>query len=157
AAFASDLPVTIAWFAPVGSHKVQPNDISRELFVAVNNNAKAVSESRAILLDDTDPISLAVNTYYRKLAQKHGFKTGGMNLLCACFDIEIDETMGGARPAFALTNPIAIRSITNYAFFALDQYDNLQRYKANRKAQTNKTRFERMFGHVSYIDTGVAK
>ena len=152
--FASDLPVTIAWFEALGSQKVQPNDISRELFVAVNNNAKCVSESRTILLDDTDPMCLAVNTYYSNLAKKRGFKTGGMNLFCACFDVDVDETMSNSRPVFALTDPVALKSATNYAFFGLDKYDSLERHKANRLPQTNKNRFERLLGSVSYIDTG---
>ena len=91
--FSSDLPVTIAWFESLSKPKVQPNDISRELFVAVNNNAKRVSQSRTILLDDTDPVCLAVNTYYSNLAKKRGFKTGGMNLFCACFDVDVDEIL----------------------------------------------------------------
>jgi hypothetical protein len=152
--FASDLPVTIAWFEAVDTQKVQPNDISRELFVAVNNSAKTVSASRTILLDDTDPVCLAVNTYFSDLAKRRGFKAGGMNLLCACFDVDVDETMAGSRPVFALTDPVALKSATTYAFFGLDKYDTLERNKANRMRQTNKSRFERLFGSVGYIDTG---
>jgi len=152
--FVSDLPVTIAWFEGVKSQAVQPNDISRELFVAVNNNAKSVSESRTILLDDTDPVCLAVNTYYSNLAKKRGFKTGGMNLCCACFDVDVDETGSNSRPAFALTDPVSLRSATTYAFFGLDKYDSLERHKANRMPQTNKSRFERLLGNATYIDTG---
>jgi hypothetical protein len=157
ATFASDLPVVIVWFESVGKKPVKPNDISRELFVAVNNNAKTVSQSRTILLDEANPVCLAVNAYYSTIARKRGFKTGGMNLLCGCFDVDVDETMANYRPIFALTDPVALKTAITYAFFALEKYDKLDCSKANRKAQTNKSRFERLFGPLSYIDTGGGK
>ena len=153
--FEGDLPVTIAWFEAINPRtEVQPNDISRELFVAVNNNAKPVSASRTILLNEGDPECLAVNSYFSELAQRKGFSPGGMNLLCACFDIDVDESLAGARPIFALTNPIILRWAVRYAFFALDIYDDLERDKANKKAQTNKNRLDRLLGRpVGYVDT----
>lgn len=155
--FTSDLPVVIVWFESVSKKLVKPNDISRELFVAVNNNAKSVSQSRTILLDEASPVCLAVNAYYSAIARKRGFKTGGMNLLCGCFDVDVDDTMATYRPIFALTDPVALKTAITYAFFALEKYDKLDCSKANRKAQTNKSRFERLYGPLSYIDTGGGK
>lgn len=51
-----ELPVTICWFPeqPKSKAKLLPHLAARKLFVDVNNNAKPPSESRLILLSDTE-------------------------------------------------------------------------------------------------------
>lgn len=152
AEYGSDLPVTIIWFEADKKGAVKPTDVSRELFVAVNNNARRVSESRSILLDDVAIERLAVNTYYRYLAENRGFATGAPSLLTACFDMD-SELADSRQPAMALTSPVLLASALNYAFWGNPIYDKL-REKATRASQSHLPRFKRIFGHAKYIPRG---
>ncbi|MEP6389214.1 MAG: hypothetical protein ABJ056_04740 [Halioglobus sp.] len=143
--YVSDLPVTIIWFAPRKKRvSVHPTHISKELFVAVNNSAKTVNESRTVLLDDVHAVSLAVNSYYNYLAEKRGFSDlGKLNLLSAGFDIDADMTEAH-QPKFVITNPSLLSKAFLYTFFGKASYDNGQwgKEKANRSDQTNTDRFK---------------
>ena len=141
--YESDLPVTIIWFSPRKKGvSVHPTHISKELFVAVNNSAKTVNESRTVLLDDVHAVSLAVNSYYNYLAEKRGFSDlGKLNLLSAGFDIDADMTEAH-QPKFVITNPSLLSKAFLYTFFGKASYDNGQwsKDRANRTDQTNTDR-----------------
>lgn len=115
--FDSELPVTILWFEATG--QLDPTLISRQLFVDVNTNAVAVSESRNILLDDRNPPSIIVGAIYRLLASR-GFDTNHFSLLHGGFDCEEDE-----QHPLALFLPAQFRFAISYFAFAPDKYDAL--------------------------------
>lgn len=144
----AELPVTLIWFESKSGYKIQPTDISKELFVAVNNNARAVSKARTILLDENDMVSLGVNSYYRFLAKNRGFKPGKMNLLTSGFDLD-DSISQAHQPKMVLTNPDILYKAFVYAFFANSGYDKLKD-KATKARQNNDDRFKEIFGTKSY-------
>jgi len=145
--YASDLPVTIIWFE-ARKGKVQPTDISRELFVAVNNNARRVSQARTVLLDDVAIVPLAVNSLYRRMAEGVGFSASRLSLLTACFDLDtgLSDT---SQPAMGLTNPVRLADALTYAFFGNAPYDRLKD-RATKHSQRNLVRFRRIFGSTKY-------
>jgi hypothetical protein len=146
--YSSDLPVTLIWFES-DSETVRPTDVSRELFVAVNNSAKRVSEARTVLLDDVSVVALGVNTYYRHLASSRGFAAEGQSLLTACFDL--DSGLGASRyPGMALTTPVTLKSAFEYAFFGNARYDDLLD-RATKHDQQNADRFKRIFVSPKYV------
>jgi hypothetical protein len=147
--YAAELPVSLIWFASKHKRPIQPTDISRELFVAVNNNARRVGEARTILLDDFYLAHVAVNTFYRRLAERTGFAVDQPSLLTACFDMDRDLEQAKV-PVMALTNPIVLRDALSYAFFANDNYNDPCRAKATAHEQRNPVRFDSLFGAAGY-------
>lgn len=115
--FDSELPVTILWFESAG--ELDPTLISRQLFVDVNTNAVAVSDSRNILLDDRNPGCIIVGAIYRLLASR-GFDTEHFSLLHGGFDCEENE-----RHPLALFLPAHFRYAISFFAFAPDKYDAL--------------------------------
>jgi hypothetical protein len=151
--YLSDLPVTLIWFeAETAAVEVKPTDVSRELFVAVNNSAKRVSDARTVLLDDVSVVALGVNTYYRFLARDRGFDPGAQNLLTACFDLD-SELAASRYPQMALTTPVTLKHAFEYAFLGTARYDELLE-RATRHEQNNQDRFKRLFGSVKYVQAG---
>lgn len=115
--FSSELPVTILWFEAGGT--LDPKLLSRRLFVDVNTNAKPVSESRNILLDDRHNASIVVGSLYKILASR-GFDTNGFSLLHGGFDCE-----EGEQHPVALLLPVHFRQALAYVAFGDDKYDSL--------------------------------
>ena len=83
--FDAELPVTIVWFE--GDEGVPSSLISRKLFVDVNTTAKKVSESRNILLNDTELASICVTSFYSKMAE-NGYDRSKLSLMHSGFDCE---------------------------------------------------------------------
>lgn len=146
--YSSDLPVTIIWFEKkVTTSVIQPTDISRELFVAVNNSAKPVSQSRTVLLDEVNVTSLAVNTYYDALAQDTKFNTPGISLLTAAFDTSSEHK----KPKMSITDPRKLNLALTYSFFGNSRYDGLSD-RADRHQQNNTDRFKKVFGKEKFYE-----
>ncbi len=145
--YKSDLPVTIIWFESDKGKQIKPTDISRELFVAVNNSAKPVSESRTVLLDEVNVASLAVHTYYNCLADNSKFNRKEMNLLIGAFD----SVSSNVKPKMSITDPGKLEQGIRYAFFGGSKYDVLSN-RADRHKQTNTERFARIFSDESYFE-----
>ena len=111
--FNSELPVTIVWFeSPAG---IDPRLISRKLFVDVNTNAKPVSESRNVLLDDRSRSSILTGSFYRLLASR-AFDANQLSLLHTGFDCEEKQ-----RHPLALMVPSEVRYALAYMGFARDE------------------------------------
>ncbi len=117
-AFNSDLPVTIIWFENQmnSNTSVDPKFISRRLFIDVNNNAKSISHSRSILLDDFDPIAVSTRGFYSYLAQKNGFKGDTISLLQTAFDID-SNLKDKKQNDICITNPEIIYDVFYRIFF----------------------------------------
>ncbi len=115
--FDAQLPVTIVWFE--SEEPIEPRLISRKLFVDVNTQAKPVSESRNILLDDRKRASIVTGSVYRLLADR-AFDADRLSLLHAGFDCEEGEAH-----EFALLLPSIANYAMAYAAFGRDEVDDL--------------------------------
>jgi len=154
--YESDLPVTMIWFERTNDKlKVKPTDISRELFVAVNNSAKQVSAARTVLLDEVNVVSLGVNSYYNSLAESCSFSDfSSMNLLSSGFDVD-SELSDSHQPKMLLTNPIILKQAIYFSYFGIAVYDlalDRLRDSAKMSGQDNSDRFKYVFGDRDFID-----
>ena len=141
--FDSELPVTILWFESSG--KLDPKLVSRQLFVDVNTNAKAVSASRNILLDDRKSSSICVISLYRKLATR-GFDTNAFTLLHAGFDCEENE-----QHKLVLFLPVYFDYAFSYFALGKDEYDHLDN-KITRDSYAIQRNYQRIATIVNGID-----
>ncbi len=139
---AADLPITLIWFE--SDAPIAPALISRRLFVDVNNNAKPVSESRTILLNDRTVTAVGTQELYSDCA-KRGFSANRFSLLQGAFDLD-DDISKAKFCRFALTAPPLIESCLRWAMFGSTTYDNLDRWRVERlRLQQALFRFEQMF------------
>lgn len=143
--FKADLPVTIIWFDN-DKEIFDPKIISRRLFVDVNNNAKKVSQSRTILLDEAEISSLMTRFFYSNLADRNKFKTDKFSLFHSDFDLDSDINVSSSN-IFAITNPQIVYDIHSwFTLGRLDRYSNLSKYSVSREAFRNSVlRFGEIF------------
>lgn len=145
--YESELPVTVIWFEASENETVSPMLISRRLFVDVNTNARPVSTSRNILLDDTRISSVATGTLYERMSQE-GFSPVRLSLLHSAFDAEDPNV-----PKMAVITPEIVDYGITYFLLANDEYDDLTRRISSDhvKQQNNRSRLRQHF------DTGLTE
>jgi len=151
--FKADLPVTIIWFDN-DEKTFDPKIISRRLFVDVNNNAKKVSQSRTILLDETEVASLMTRFFYSYLADSNKFKTDEFSLFHSDFDLDSDINISSSN-IFSITNPQIIYDIHSwFTLGRLDRYSDLSRYSVSRETFRNSVlRFGEIFKGYDFNDS----
>jgi hypothetical protein len=140
--FKTDLPVTLICFESIsGNTKILPDDVSRKVFIDVNNSAKRISPSRQVLLDDRDPSSLITNTFYSIVAEKFGFEadTNELSLIHLGFDINNSLRQRTKNSIFNISSPELLKSVFDWYFFGVRGYNNLNSYlvKAEKKLKWN--------------------
>ena len=128
----ADLPVTLIWFESQNTDsQINPQLISRRLFVDVNNTAKSVSLARTILLNDRAATCLGTQEFYSRSAQENGFDAGRFSLLHGGFDADL-ELPGRRQHRFMLTTPEIIHDALLWAMFGSAAYDGLSCYRVSR-------------------------
>ncbi len=145
-AFDAELPVTIVWFKKLKGEDVNPRVISRRLFVDVNTNAKSVSRSRNILLDDASPSCIFTNVFYTKLA-KNNFSSGELSLLHGAFDSNDDNN----KSSMSLFTPVAMEYAFRLFIFGRDECNGLS-YSMQRDrsgSHQNTARLLRFFDLIN--------
>lgn len=149
--FNADLPVTLIWFENQNGDKIDPNLISRKLFVDVNNTAKTVSEARTILLNDYEVPSLITKFFYSFVTGKASFKRDQFSLFHMDFDIDSDLKTSSKNP-FSLTNPEIIYYLVSWLLFGSSQYsDDLSNYRVTRESfRSNFISFENVFSDEDF-------
>lgn len=114
--------------------EIEPQMISRKLFVDVNNQAKKISASRTILLDDNDPSSLITKTFYSLVARNGKFESEKYSLLHSGFDINA----GSSTHPMCISVPEFTKYSYDYFFFGSNTWDDLERYAVgNERIKTN--------------------
>ena len=133
----SDLPVTLIWFEKTNDNDsyIVPDYISRKLFIDVNNNAKNISVSRKILLDDRDPSSIITNEFYSMTAEMKGFDRNSdeLSLIHLGFDREFDLKSRKSDSILNITNPELLNIVVDWFFFAAKTYCNLKEYYVTKE------------------------
>lgn len=149
----ADLPVTIIWFEAEDGARIQPRQISRQLFVDVNNSAKPVSAARTILLDDRTITAVAVQQVYNMSAEE-GFDTGKFSLLHNAFDMDSDLAKGSL-PKFSLTTPEILHEALHWALFCNEGWKQLTQWRVQRRrSQKNTDRISALLGSEDGIERG---
>ena len=151
----ADLPVTLIWFETQSSDsQINPQLISRRLFVDVNNTAKNVSLARTILLNDRAATCLGTQEFYSRSAQENGFEAGRFSLLHGGFDADL-ELPGRRHHKFMLTTPEIIHDALLWAMFGSAAYDGLDCYRVGRlHHQQNTPRFRIIFSEYDLMPKG---
>lgn len=134
--FDANLPVTLIWFESEDS--VEPTLVSRNLFVTVNNSARKVSESRNILLNDSEVPAVTTRFFYSCTARDASFAVNKFSLLHSGFDIDTDLS-SGAGHALTLTNPAIFDFAIAWFLFGTGTYDNKGSYRVRRDDSRNRT------------------
>ena len=142
--FDADLPVTLIWFTSDGD-EVEPTFVSRNLFVAVNTNAKKVSTSRNILLDDRHVSSLVTRFFLSKVAESASFEPGRFSLLHSGFDLDSDLAERAGH-VLTLTNPELLEYTVSWLLLGSRRYNdaNFDRVSQERK-RSDIGEFEEVF------------
>ena len=145
----ASLPVTLIWFESNDKEKspIKPKHISRQLFIDVNSNARSVSSSRQILLDDRDVCSLATQELYQTAASR-SFDLGKFSLFHSAFDMD-SELAKGRMPRVSLTTPEIIDDCNWWLLFGSLSYDSLDRYQVERD---RRKPFEARFSQVLEVN-----
>lgn len=133
--YEADLPVTLIWFESNGAI-INPNMISRELFIAVNNNARTISRSRSILLNEKEPTHFLTRCFYNQIAEDYSYDTSNntISLLHLGFDVNTDLKDHSSH-AFTITKPEIMESIFNWCYFGSRiDVTTMDRYAVIRQA-----------------------
>ncbi len=134
--YQAELPITFIWFESDNQRDINANIISRELFIDVNNNAKAISRAREILLDDKDPVAVLTGYFYSYLAKEKGFIYGQLSVIHSDFDIPEDRPYSKMN-VLSLTSPEIIYDLLEKNFFCdKENYNNLGKYSATGNKRT---------------------
>jgi hypothetical protein len=150
----ADLPVTLIWFEASDGKIINPQMISRRLFVDVNNNAKTVSVARNILLNDRAATCLGTQELYNRCAQDNNFKPDRFSLLHSAFDVD-SEPAKRRQHRFMLTTPEIIHDMLLWGMFSSTTYDELSSYKVGRMHdQRNTVRFRKIFWNFADVPIG---
>jgi hypothetical protein len=139
--FQCDLPITLIWFEKTGKHEINPTEISRKLFVDVNNTARKVNISRNILLDDFDVASLLTRFFLSKVVSVSKFAADKFSLLHAGFDIDSDAA-NATDNKFVLTSPQKIKEMMSWFFLGANNSSLPEHYRAQRSVFINITEFQ---------------
>ena len=141
----ASLPVTLIWFESNDpkQNPIKPKHISRQLFIDVNSNARSVSSSRQILLDDRDVCSLATQELYQTAASR-SFELSKFSLFHSAFDMD-SELAKGKMPRVSLTTPEIINDCNWWLLFGSTSYDSLDKYQVERD---RRQPFEARFSQV---------
>jgi hypothetical protein len=147
----ADLPVTVVWFESVeNSIAIQPDLISRRLFVDVNQNAKVINESRHVLLNDREPSDVMTRFFYSYLASNYHFQCNTFSLVHSGFDFDENLRSRTSPHKLTLVVPELMSYTFDWLFFGKRKYSDLEIYKVgSERDRKDFTGFERYFGHGS--------
>nr|WP_299575220.1 DNA sulfur modification protein DndB [uncultured Williamsia sp.] len=116
-----EVPVTIVWFPEMFGPGHEPHKAARKLFVDVNKEARTPSESRLILLSDTQLSNIFVRTALSTLRNDAG--GGFLPLYSIEYDNPDTKTTQSARWS-AMTNIHALKLMVLRAVFGPPKYIN---------------------------------
>lgn len=150
----ADLPVTLIWFVGKDGRAIDPQMISRKLFVDVNNNAKTVSLARNILLNDRAATCLGTQDLYNRAAKENGFAADRFSLLHSAFDLDSEVTKKREH-RFVLTTPEIVHDMLLWGMFGNTTYESIGAYRVSRlRNQRNTVRFRKIFRAFSEVPIG---
>ena len=131
--FEADLPVTILWFesSDINNSPVEPDRVSRELFLDVNNTPDPVSVSRQILMDDSSPSRAITQYFYTYLSSRNSndtaFDEGEFSLFHSGFDFDQNIKSKNKPSVFTITVPEIINNAIDWILFGKLEYNNLDK------------------------------
>lgn len=153
----ADLPVTVVWFESENNQlQIQPDLISRRLFVDVNQSAKNINQSRFVLLNDREPSSVLTRFFYSYLAKKYHFECDNFSLIHSGFDFDENLRSRVSPHKLTLTVPEMLSYAYDWLFFGRRTYNSLNYYKVGAERERKELdNFDFYFGpgsNAKYIE-----
>jgi hypothetical protein len=153
----ADLPVTVVWFESIKNQlQIQPDLISRRLFVDVNQSAKNINQSRYVLLNDREPSSILTRFFYSYLAKNYHFECTNFSLIHSGFDFDENLRSRVSPHKLTLTVPEMLSYAYDWLFFGRRTYSALNYYKVGgEKERKELDNFDFYFGpgsNAKYIE-----
>lgn len=134
-----EFPVTLIWFPNSNDQDPLHHEVARKLFVDINKNARAPSESRILLLSDSDLLSI----FTRSLLNE--FRTDGSGL--PIYAIEYDHPgrdQASSSKWSAISNVMILRDCVSRAVFGPAKYiEDMAQSFGGRESITNRGAFMR--------------
>lgn len=134
-----EFPVTLIWFPDSNEQEPLHHEVARKLFVDINKNARAPSESRILLLSDNDLLSI----FTRSLLNE--FRTEGNGL--PIYAIEYDHPgrdQASSSKWSAISNVMILRDCVSRAVFGPSKFvKNLAQVFGGRESPTERGAFMR--------------
>ncbi|MBK7836807.1 MAG: hypothetical protein IPJ49_03775 [Candidatus Obscuribacter sp.] len=121
-----ELPVSIVYFPDLfdgnpalGGKRINLRTICREIFLIVNRSAKAVSDTRQLLLDDEDFGAIMMRQTLQSIKKRKSEQTGQIKIHSVSYG-DSDEEDGGtvATGAFQLSTAVALHKMHGLMSFA---------------------------------------
>jgi hypothetical protein len=153
----ADLPVTVVWFESIESEfQIQPDLISRRLFVDVNQSAKNINQSRFVLLNDREPSSILTRFFYSFLAKNFHFECNNFSLIHSGFDFDENLRSRVSPHKLTLTVPEMLSYAYDWLFFGRRTYNALNYYRVGAERERKELdNFDFYFGagsNAKYIE-----
>ncbi|WP_197677103.1 DNA sulfur modification protein DndB [Friedmanniella luteola] len=114
-----EVPVTVLWFPDMFGSDKDPHKAARKLFVDVNKEARAPSESRLILLSDSELANILTRTTLTQLRNQATDEF--LPLYCVEYDNPDTKTTQSARWS-ALTNIHVLKQMATRVVFGPPRY-----------------------------------
>ena len=134
-----EFPVTLIWFPDSNEQQPFHHEVARKLFVDINKNARAPSESRILLLSDNDLLSILTRTLLNE------FRTDGSGL--PIYAIEYDHPgrdQASSSKWSAISNVMILRDCVNRAVFGPEKYiEDMAKSFGGRESLTHRGTFMR--------------
>lgn len=149
--FDSDLPVTILWFEHADNNdtkRINIKDISRDIFIDINQSSQQISKSRHILMNNNSPSEFVTRRFYELLASK-GYKANDeLNLMYSGFDYPYNVSNNIAWSHYTMFVPEIISYSFGWLLFAKRHFfTNLSNDKVNEpKKHSGSDFFELIVG-----------
>ncbi|WP_245833963.1 DNA sulfur modification protein DndB [Streptomyces aidingensis] len=136
-----EVPVAVCWFPEQTGEQGEPHEAARKLFVDVNKEARPPSESRIILLSDTELANVLAR---RMLSELRTDRCDSYLPLCAVeYDNPEENTTRSARWS-VLTNIHLLKSAVDRCIFGPDRFlKNVKLKFGGRPSETGRDEFMR--------------
>lgn len=134
-----EFPVTLIWFPDSNEQQPLHHEVARKLFVDINKNARAPSESRILLLSDNDLLSI----FTRSLLNAFRTDGGGLPIYAIEYDHPGRDQASSSKWS-AISNVMIMRDCVSRSVFGPGKYiDNLGQSFGGRESITDRGAFMR--------------
>jgi hypothetical protein len=152
-----EYPVCLVWFPDQNEDKGDQHQAARRLFVDVNKNARTPSESRLVLLSDTELLSI----FTRQILNRFRVLTTTVPIFCVEYDHPGNDQAAYSKWS-VISNVITIRECVNRALFGPSKYiDNVASNFGGRESEFERNQFMRdtlqVKDGISEVEDGVER
>jgi hypothetical protein len=149
----ADLPVIILWFENISGGQINAKELVRDLFISINQNAKPISLSRKILLNDSNPNNFLTRCFYTYILNNKKFDLNELSLFHLGLDFD-DDLRNNKLGVFDVFAPETIDYAFDFFYFSKSRY-SIGQGRVNDKYNSEFSAFTSYFESpgTNYFDT----